>query len=135
MRTAKLIAIAVVQSGDRFLVGLRPEGIALAGHWEFPGGKVEPGEEPSAAAMRECREESGLEVIVLGEMEATVHDYEHARVELRFFACRPVDPDALPAAPFRWVERRQLAELSFPPANASLISKLVLCQLALDSWG
>jgi mutator protein MutT len=128
MRTAKLIAIAVVQNGDRFLVGLRPEGVALAGFWEFPGGKVEQGEEPALAAMRECREESGIEVTVDREIDVATHDYAHDRVHLRFFACHPVDPNSPPAAPFRWVDRLQLAELEFPPANASLLTKLLAAQ-------
>lgn len=52
------IAIAVVQRGEQFLIGQRPLGVALAGLWEFPGGKVLPGESPEAAAVRECQEET-----------------------------------------------------------------------------
>src|SRR5262249_13310601 len=60
-----LVAIAVVEHGERFLVGIRPEGKPLAGFAEFPGGKVNDGETPEAAAIRECDEESGLRIEVV----------------------------------------------------------------------
>src|SRR5437764_2006476 len=56
------IAVAVVEKDGHFLVGQRPEGVSLAGLWEFPGGKIEPGESPEAAAVRECLEETGVDV-------------------------------------------------------------------------
>ncbi|MDP6469251.1 MAG: NUDIX domain-containing protein, partial [Pirellulaceae bacterium] len=61
-----LIAIAVVEHNGRFLVGMRPVETVLAGFSEFPGGKVEPNEVPAQAAVRECLEETGLEVEVSG---------------------------------------------------------------------
>src|SRR4051812_46830278 len=60
-----LVAIAVVEHDGKSLVGERPAGVALAGFAEFPGGKVEPGESPEAAAVRECIEESGLQVEIV----------------------------------------------------------------------
>jgi 8-oxo-dGTP diphosphatase len=122
--SATLIAIAVVRWGDWFLAGPRPEGAPLAGYWEFPGGKVEPEETPPAAAIRECLEETGLHVVVEAEYAACDHDYPHDRVRLRFFDCRPLDTAAPVRPPFRWIDRRQLAALPFPPANASLIALL-----------
>ena len=119
------IGIAVVQDGDCFLVGLRGDGVPLAGHSEFPGGKVHPGETPQAAARRECKEETGLPVQVVGTYAEVVHEYAHGRVRLHFFACRSTDPTQLPNAPFRWVSREELASLSFPAANAGLIACLV----------
>jgi 8-oxo-dGTP diphosphatase len=61
------IAIAVVEQNNCFLIGKRPPGVVLAGYWEFPGGKILDGEEPSACAARECREETGVDVEV-GEL-------------------------------------------------------------------
>jgi len=119
------IAIAVVEHQGRFLVGHRPSGGPLAGLWEFPGGKIEPGETPQAAAARECLEETGLAVEVGQAYEEVLHRYEHAAVRLIFFACRPIDePKNLPER-FRWVAARELADYAFPAANARLIERLV----------
>src|SRR5881275_3042575 len=89
------IAIAVVEHDGRFLVGQRPAGVPLAGLWEFPGGKIEPGESPEAAAVRECLEETGIRVESLFRYPTIVHDYAHDRVELFFIACRPPNPQAV----------------------------------------
>ena len=121
----RLIAIAVVEHEGRFLIGPRPEGAALAGMWEFPGGKVEPGETAEAAAIRECREETGLEAEVVGEYPSHVHAYDHGAVHLRFFACRPRDPQPSPQPPFRWVSRESLADHPFPEGNRHLLELLV----------
>lgn len=119
------IAIAVVEHVDRFLIGIRPEGATLAGYWEFPGGKMHPGESPAEAARRECWEETGLDVEITGEYESVEHRYDHARLELHFLAAKPLDPCAAPRAPFRWVPRLELAHYLFPPANAALIEFLL----------
>lgn len=120
----RLIAIAVVEHAGRFLIGQRPAGTALAGLWEFPGGKVEPGENPADAAVRECREETGLEVEVVGEYPPQIHTYPHGTVHLRFFACRPRDPACPPQAPFRWTAREDLITHEFPAGNRQLLERL-----------
>jgi 8-oxo-dGTP diphosphatase len=122
---ATLIAIAVVEQDDRFVIGQRSPGVPLAGLWEFPGGKVEPGESAEQAAIRECREEAGIEVQVLGEYPPQNQQYEHGRVELRFFRCRPLLADALPMMPFRWVQRQDLKEYDFPEGNRHMLSLLL----------
>ena len=124
MRTAKRIAIAVVRDADRFLAGPRPAGAALAGYWEFPGGKVEAGESAEEAAVRECREEAGLDVVAGDELDFRDHDYAHDRVHLRFFDCRCVDSTQTPRPPFRWVPRGELASLRFPDANLPIVARL-----------
>ena len=118
------IAIAVVQEGEHFLIGQRPPGKPLAGYWEFPGGRVEPGENPGEAAVRECLEETGLHVVVEGSYGDWLHHYEHGTVRLFFFACRPLPPRRLPRAPFRWVDRGDLAGGRFPSGNDALIAQL-----------
>jgi 8-oxo-dGTP diphosphatase len=120
------IAIAVVEHEGCFLVGQRPEGVALAGLWEFPGGKVEPGETPESAAVRECCEETGLTVEPLLRFPEHVHQYGHDRVELYFIACRlaPARP-VIPNQPFRWVPRRELEQYEFPAGNAALLKLLI----------
>ncbi|MEZ6072131.1 MAG: NUDIX domain-containing protein [Pirellulales bacterium] len=83
------VAIAVVRRYDRVLIGRRGDDGPLPGYWEFPGGKVMPGESTSTAAIRECREESGLDVAVVGTLDVTVHDYPHGRLRISFHECRP----------------------------------------------
>lgn len=118
------IAVAVVERDGRLLIGEREAGLPLAGLWEFPGGKVEPGETPAAAAVRECREETGLVVRIVDTYPCVDHDYEHAAVRLHFFRCAIVEAERPPAARFRWVEAAELDRYRFPPANAELVARL-----------
>jgi len=126
-RPSQQIAVAVVEHDGKFLVGLRPAGKPLAGFSEFPGGKVLAGETPAVAAARECREETGLSVVVGDAYPLVEHDYPHGRLTLHFFRCTLADPagNATPNEPFRWVRREELAGLQFPEANRSLLAELV----------
>jgi len=127
-----LIAIAVVEHADCFLVGQRPTGVPLAGLWEFPGGKIELGESPETAAVRECFEESGLAVEPAHRYPSHIEPYTHDRVELHFIACRPLAGATLaPRDPFRWVARRDLRNLEFPQGNRELLRILQEPQIAL----
>ena len=125
------IAVAVVEHAGRFLIGRRPQGVPLAGYWEFPGGKVRDGETPAEAARRECFEETGLAVSVGGEYSQVVQRYDHDRLRLHFFACRPDGPSipsshGVPSAPegYRWVTAVELKSYRFPPANEALVALL-----------
>jgi 8-oxo-dGTP diphosphatase len=119
------IAIAVVEHDGRFLIGQRPPGVSLAGLWEFPGGKIEPGETPQAAAIRECREEAGLSVEAISEYPDEVQQYGHGAVHLHFIACRMQNDSPLePMMPFQWVPRAALAEHAFPAGNRNLLKLL-----------
>jgi mutator protein MutT len=120
-----VIAVAVVEHDGCFLVGQRPHGVPLAGLWEFPGGKQEPGETAEQAAVRECLEEAGLAVRVLAAYPVHQQQYDHGCVRLNFFACRPNDPAVSPRAPFRWVPRRELHRLEFPSGNRGLLDILL----------
>jgi 8-oxo-dGTP diphosphatase len=119
------IAVAVVERAGEFLIGLRPEGIALAGLWEFPGGKVEPGESPAEAATRETCEETGVEIVIEGEYPEVVHQYDHGKVRLHFFRCGLRDNQQPTSSRFKWVPRGSLGDYEFPAANAGLIAYLL----------
>ena len=119
------IAIAVVEHDGCYLIGQRPAGVPLAGLWEFPGGKLEGQETAEQAAVRECCEEAGIDVMVCGEYPSAVHTYDHGRVELHFFRCRPRDALQEPSPPYRWVAGSELDRYEFPAANAALL-KLIL---------
>ena len=114
------------------MIGRRPQGARLAGLWEFPGGKLEAGETPAQAVVRECREEAGLEVIASDLISEKVHRYEVAgprsdesfAVHLYFYACRPREPNRPPREPFRWVPLRDLEQYEFPEANAEIVARL-----------
>lgn len=118
------IAIAIVECEGRFLIGRRGAEVALAGLWEFPGGKMEPGETPSQAAVRECREETGLEVVATGSYPSHLETYEHGSVLLHFIACQPTDPAQLPLPPFLWVNRETLKMYKFPAGNRGILALL-----------
>jgi 8-oxo-dGTP diphosphatase len=120
-----LIAIAIVEYDGLFLVGQRPPDVSVAGIWEFPGGKVQAGEAPEAAAARECFEETGLAAQVIEECAVVRHDYPHDRIELHFFRCAPVDPNESPRMPFRWIAATGLADLRFPDANRAILDQII----------
>lgn len=119
------IAIAVVQHQGKVLIGLRPPGVPLAGFWEFPGGKILPGETPEQAALRECREETGLEVRLTGACLPWEHTYPHATLRFYAFTAEPARSDLVPRPPFIWTPCCALSQYAFPPANAPLVSQLV----------
>ena len=125
--TVTRIAVAVVESDGQFLVGQRGPGGDLPGAAEFPGGKVEPGESPACAAVRECREETSLGVEAVSLHSVVSHRYDHGELELHFFLCRPAEPTERPEVPvpWRWLPRKDLATLPFPAANKALVADLV----------
>jgi len=118
------IAIAIVRQGEKYLVGVRPGGTVLAGYSEFPGGKVRPDETPADAAIRECLEETGLLIRVVSQLSVVDHSYSHGAVRLHFFDCICQDLDPVPAEPFRWVGRAELATLQFPQANRGVVESI-----------
>jgi mutator protein MutT len=118
------IAVAIVEHHGRFLIGKRPDHVALGGYWEFPGGKVEQGESPADAARRECLEETGIDVRVVGAYPIADHDYMHGALRVHFFACEVVRENAALPERFRWVSRGELGEYRFPAANDGVLSLL-----------
>jgi len=120
------VSIGLIRRGDRFLIRRRPAGTAMAGFWEFPGGKCEPDEPAEAAAERECREETGLAVRLARLRKVVSHRYPHAWVELYYYDGEPIDADAEPdpGSAFRWVPAVELPSLTFPEANGPILAAL-----------
>jgi len=120
------VGIGLIRRGARFLIRRRPEGSAMAGRWEFPGGKCEPGESPEDAARRECREETGVDVILTGLRRVAEHRYPHGHIELSYYDGSTREPAAEPAAGtgFRWVAAAELPGLRFPEANGPVLAAL-----------
>jgi len=123
--TTVVVAAAVIERDDRFLLTRRQRGVHLEGYWEFPGGKCEPGETHAACLVREIREELGVDAAVGDELLTTTHAYADRRVELHFLRCTVGEtPAPQLGQEMRWVARGELARLAFPPADTELIRLL-----------
>lgn len=120
-----VVSAAVIERADRLLVTKRQPGVHLAGWWEFPGGKCEPGEDLAACLIRELREELNVEAAIGAEMFTTTHEYPDRRVELHFLRCE-LEGEPVPqlGQQLRWASREDLTTLEFPPADAELIRLL-----------
>ena len=122
------VGIGLISRAGHYLIRRRPPlpGSPMPGLWEFPGGKCDPDESAEAATARECREETGLDVEVGRLRRVTTHRYPHGLVELHYFACRPDQPGAEPAADsgFLWVPAGELASYEFPEANGPILADL-----------
>jgi 8-oxo-dGTP diphosphatase len=126
VREVRVVA-AVVRRGDAILVTRRPDRPGHPGQWEFPGGKVEPGEREQDALAREIREELGCEVTVGRLLLRHRHRYPELDVELAFYACA-LEPDATPAplgvAEIAWPRAGTLASYDFLEADRAVLGEL-----------
>jgi 8-oxo-dGTP diphosphatase len=117
-----------VDLDGRVLLCQRPEGKQLAGLWEFPGGKVEPGETPEACLIRELKEELGIEVAeaCLAPFVFASHGYESFHLLMPLYLCRRWQGLARPLehAALKWVAPAGMGELPMPPADAPLVAYL-----------
>ena len=128
-----LVAVALLadahQAGaTRYAVTRRRDDVHLPGMWELPGGRVEPGEDPSDAIVRELREELGVEVTGPTPLTFSYHAYPARTILLLFYEAQLLE-DSPPARPLaseelRWCTREELLALELPPANAPLIEAL-----------
>ncbi len=121
-------ALALIDTDGRVLVATRRAGSHLAGLWEFPGGKVEPGETPEAAVIREAREELGIDIehSCLAPFAFASHAYEDFHLLMPLFVCRVWNGTVSPqeGQELRWVSAPRLGDLEMPPADAPLIAML-----------
>jgi 8-oxo-dGTP diphosphatase len=126
--TMIVVAAALVGADGRFLLQRRPEGRPMAGLWEFPGGKVEPGERPEAALARELGEELGIAVRDEGLFPFAFASADNGgrAMLLLLYLCRAWhgEPRALHADALRWVTAAEMAGLPMPPADVPLVEAL-----------
>ncbi len=119
------VVAAVVERGGRLLVTRRQRGVHLEGFWEFPGGKVGPGETQPEALERELREELGVETDVGDIVFETAHDYPDRTVRLFCYRCHVRGtPQPLLGQEIQWVLRAELSALPFLPADTALVRML-----------
>ena len=121
------IGVAVVEQNGCYLVGIRDNDGPLSGYAEFPGGKCRPRESPEHCTLRECREETGLDVISVKLLLNRQFTYPHGTVDLHFWLCRPADAEKVAEKHhgFRWIPAAELVALQFPEANEPLIELLI----------
>jgi mutator protein MutT len=121
-----VVVAAVIEHDDRFLITRRQDGVHLAGHWEFPGGKVGAGESHAAALRREILEELDTDVVVNDLVLETAHAYLDRTVALFFYRCDLLGtPKPILGQEMEWIARSELSSLLFPPADDELIRMLM----------
>lgn len=124
-----VVACALVDADGRVLIAQRPEGKQLAGLWEFPGGKLEPGETPEAAVVRELAEELGIETktACLAPLTFASHSYESFHLLMPLYVCRRFwgTPQALEHQAIKWVRPNHLREYPMPEADIPLVAHLI----------
>ena len=128
-RLLLVAACALVDTDGRVLLAQRPEGKQLAGLWEFPGGKVEPGETPEQCLVRELHEEIGIETEIpcLAPLTFASHSYDDFHLLMPLFICRRFRGIAQPreGQALKWVRPKQMRDYPMPPADAPLIPFLI----------
>jgi 8-oxo-dGTP diphosphatase len=128
MNMLLVVAVALVDPDGRVLLAQRPEGKAMAGLWEFPGGKVDPGERPEQALIRELHEELGIdtEASCLAPLSFASHAYEDFHLLMPLWVCRKWEGIAQPreGQALKWVRPNDLRDYPMPAADLPLIPVL-----------
>ena len=126
-----VVACALVDVDRRVMIAQRPEGKSLAGLWEFPGGKLEAGESPEAALIRELEEELGIstKTACLAPLSFASHSYDNFHLLMPLYVCRKWQgtPQAREHTALKWVRPQKLRDYPMPPADEPLIA--ALCDL------
>jgi len=120
------IVIGLIKKDDEFLIQKRPAQGLLGGLWEFPGGKIEKGENPEEALLREIREETDLTVTVTENIAMVKQTYSHFRITLSAYFCEWITGEAQThaATENRWIRKDQLKQYAFPKANLKILDLL-----------
>jgi 8-oxo-dGTP diphosphatase len=129
MKLLLVVACALVDEDRRVLIAQRPEGKALAGLWEFPGGKLDPGERPEIALIRELKEELGIDVkeACLAPLTFASHAYPDFHLLMPLYICRRWEGivSSREGQALKWVRPAKLREYPMPPADEPLIPALI----------
>jgi 8-oxo-dGTP diphosphatase len=129
VRLVLVAACALIDADGRVLIAERPAGKSMAGLWEFPGGKVEPGERPEQSLIRELREELGIIVKedCLAPLTFASHDYKEFHLLMPLYVCRRWEGtvQAIEGQRLKWVRPNRLRDYPMPPADEPLISHLM----------
>ncbi|WP_442872912.1 (deoxy)nucleoside triphosphate pyrophosphohydrolase [Aurantimonas sp. C2-3-R2] len=128
-RLLLVVACALIDADGRLLIAERPAGKPLAGLWEFPGGKVEPGETPEATLIRELHEELGIvtKAACLAPLTFASHSYDDFHLLMPLYICRRYEGIPVPreGQRLKWVRATQLRDYPMPPADEPLIPHLI----------
>lgn len=129
MKLVLVAAVALVDADSRVLIAQRPAGKALAGLWEFPGGKIETGETPEESVIREAREELGISIAepCLAPLTFASHAYAEFHLLMPLFICRRWQGQiaAREGQSLKWVRATALRDFAMPPADEPLIPHLI----------
>ncbi|HEV7438347.1 MAG TPA: (deoxy)nucleoside triphosphate pyrophosphohydrolase [Methylobacterium sp.] len=129
MKLLLVVAVALIDADGRVLIAERPEGKQLAGLWEFPGGKIEPGERPEETLIRELHEELGITVEepCLAPLTFASHAYDSFHLLMPLYVCRRWSGFVQPreGQRLKWVRPRDLRNYPMPPADEPLIPPLI----------
>lgn len=124
-RIVLVAAVALVDADSQVLIAQRPEGKSMAGLWEFPGGKVEPGETPEDALLRELKEELGIELCrpCLAPFNFASHAYETFHLLMPLYLCKSWEGEITPreGQQVKWVKAHELWKYPMPPADLPLV--------------
>ena len=128
MKMVLVSAVALIDVDGRVLLAQRPPGKSMAGLWEFPGGKIEPGETPEAALIRELHEELGIDTWAscLAPLTFASHSYDDFHLMMPLFACRKWEgvPRPREGQVLKWVKPMDMRSYPMPEADIPLISIL-----------
>ncbi|MTV47715.1 8-oxo-dGTP diphosphatase MutT [Heliobacillus mobilis] len=122
----KQVTAAILTQGDHIFIARRKAGSNLAGKWEFPGGKTEPGETPEQCLVREMQEEFGITVAVGGFFEESIYHYENGTIQLLAYWTKWIDGEMTPTVhdDVQWVPIEELKDYEFAPADIPFVEKL-----------
>ena len=122
-----VVAVALVDADGRVLLAQRPEGKPMAGLWEFPGGKIDDGESPEEALIRELKEELSIDVkkACLAPLTFASHAYPGFHLLMPLFVCRVWHglPEPREGQTLKWLRPRAMADLPMPPADRPLVAQ------------
>lgn len=122
------VVAALIEKGQRLLICKRPEGKARAAQWEFPGGKIEPGESAEQAIIRECREELALTLDVKGVFTDLIYHYPELTIHLTLLRAEIAEgePQNLEHSELRWITPNEAKDYDFCPADSILMERIIL---------